>query len=185
MDLKPSFNYYKQWGVKKKGGQGHKPVIPLRFSKSGEPDIERWYATHFVDSKQIAKLKEAAKELPENIEDGRRFYSWQFLRLLDAPHYNGYCWGSKGPWLLQLRQRGNDGAGSVPEFFVALPPEKRTSYIVNSHLAKLDDFITTARHEMGQMDKERGQSVKVKRPSVKNRLQGLFRLVERPPVNGA
>ncbi len=70
MDLKPSFNYYKQWGVKKKGGQGHKPVIPLRFSKSGEPDIERWYATHFVDSKQIAKLKEAAKELPENIEDG-------------------------------------------------------------------------------------------------------------------
>ncbi len=54
---------------------------------------------------------------------------------------------------------------------MSIPPEKRTSYIVNSHLAKLDDFITTARHEMGQMDKERGQSVKVKRPSVKNRLQ--------------
>lgn len=70
MDLKPSFTYYKQWGVKKKGGQGRKPVIPLRFSKSGEPDIERWYATHFVDSKQIAKLNEAAKELPENVEDG-------------------------------------------------------------------------------------------------------------------
>ena len=27
--LKPSFCYYKQWGVKKKNGQGHKPVIPL------------------------------------------------------------------------------------------------------------------------------------------------------------
>lgn len=32
--LKPSFCYYKQWGVKKKNGQGHKPVIPLRFSKA-------------------------------------------------------------------------------------------------------------------------------------------------------
>lgn len=59
--LKPSFCYYKQWGVKKKNGQGHKPVIPLRFSKSGDPAIERWYATHFVDSKRIGQLK-AGKE---------------------------------------------------------------------------------------------------------------------------
>ena len=29
--LKPSFCYYKRWGVKKK--QGHKPVIPLRDSR--------------------------------------------------------------------------------------------------------------------------------------------------------
>ena len=56
-DLKPSFCYYKRWGVKKKGGQGKKPVIPLRFSKSGDPEIEKWYATHFVDTKQIAALK--------------------------------------------------------------------------------------------------------------------------------
>ena len=55
--LKPSFCYYKQWGVKKLSGQGHKPVIPLRFSKSGNLEIERWYATHFVDSKRIAQLK--------------------------------------------------------------------------------------------------------------------------------
>lgn len=54
--LKPSFCYYKQWGVKKKTGQGHKPVIPLRFSKSRAPEIERWYATHFVDIKQTALL---------------------------------------------------------------------------------------------------------------------------------
>lgn len=38
--LKSSFCYYKQWGVKKKNGQGHKPVVPLRFSKSGNPEIE-------------------------------------------------------------------------------------------------------------------------------------------------
>ena len=42
---------------KKKDGQGHKPVIPLRFSKSGEAEIERWYATHFVDKKKISLLK--------------------------------------------------------------------------------------------------------------------------------
>ena len=55
--LKPSFCYYKRWGVKKKTGQGHKPVIPLRFSKSGNPEVEKWYATHFIDSKRIAELK--------------------------------------------------------------------------------------------------------------------------------
>ena len=57
-NLRPSFCYYKGWGVKKKGGQGKKPVIPLRFSKSGDPEIEKWYATHFVDTKRIAALKE-------------------------------------------------------------------------------------------------------------------------------
>lgn len=59
-ELKPSFCYYKQWAVKKKNGQGHKPVIPLRFSKSGDPEIEKWYATHFVDVNRTAALKEAA-----------------------------------------------------------------------------------------------------------------------------
>lgn len=56
-ELKPSFCYYKQWGVNKKNGQGHKPVLPLRFSKSGNPEIEKSYATHFVDLKRTAQLK--------------------------------------------------------------------------------------------------------------------------------
>lgn len=55
--LKPSFCYYKQWGVKKKNGQGHKPVGPLRFSKSGNAEIEKNYATHYVDSRRIAEIK--------------------------------------------------------------------------------------------------------------------------------
>ena len=46
-NLKPSFCYYKRWGVKKR--HGRKPVIPLRFSKSGNPEIEKAYATHYVD----------------------------------------------------------------------------------------------------------------------------------------
>lgn len=57
--LKPSFTCYKQWGLKKKNGQGHRPVVLLRFSKSGDPDIERRYATHFVDSKRVIQLKES------------------------------------------------------------------------------------------------------------------------------
>lgn len=55
---KPSFCYYKQWGVKKKGGQGHKPVVPIRFSKSGNESIEKSYSTHFVDEERIKQLKQ-------------------------------------------------------------------------------------------------------------------------------
>ena len=59
-NLKPSFCFYKQWAVEKTGGQGKQSVIPLRFSKSGRDDIERQYATHFVDSARIVQLKEAS-----------------------------------------------------------------------------------------------------------------------------
>ena len=65
--LKPSFCYYKRWGVKKKNGQGHKPVIPLRFSKSGNEYVERTYATHFVNSYRIQQLKEE-KQKPNEAE---------------------------------------------------------------------------------------------------------------------
>ena len=67
--LKPSFCYYKQWAVKKKGGQGHRPVIPLRFSKYGKEDIEKQYATHFVDSKRIAELKSQRQEASAPAEE--------------------------------------------------------------------------------------------------------------------
>lgn len=55
-DLKPSWCCYKQWGVKKTFGH-KRPVVKLRFCKSGNPDIERAYATHYVDSKRTAALK--------------------------------------------------------------------------------------------------------------------------------
>ena len=71
-NLKPSFCYYKRWGVKKK--HGHKPVIPLRFSKSGNPEIEKAYATHYVDLGRTEQLKKekmgkAAVTDPERIPD--------------------------------------------------------------------------------------------------------------------
>ena len=54
-NLRPSFCCYKRWGVKKK--QGHKAVIPLRFSKSGNLEIEKAYATHYVDLGRAEQLK--------------------------------------------------------------------------------------------------------------------------------
>lgn len=38
---KPSFTFYGAWGGKKRA---------LRFSKSGKSELERQYATHFVDT---------------------------------------------------------------------------------------------------------------------------------------
>ena len=69
--LKPSVAVYKQWAVKQKTGQGRKPVIQLRFSKSGDAEIEKAYATHYVDGKRIAELKsitQAAIENPVTVE---------------------------------------------------------------------------------------------------------------------
>lgn len=74
-DLKPSFCYYKRWGVKKK--HGHQAVILLRFSKSGNPEIERAYATHYVDLGRVEQLKKEGQEksdaFRETVEnDGER-----------------------------------------------------------------------------------------------------------------
>lgn len=65
-NLKPSVTVYKQWAVKKKNGQGHTPVIRLRFSKSGDPEIEKAYATHFVDAKRVSELKALANVVPDD-----------------------------------------------------------------------------------------------------------------------
>lgn len=54
-ELKPSETVYKQWGKKRR-------VIKLRFSKSGDPGVERGYSTHYVDSKRIAELKEEHRQ---------------------------------------------------------------------------------------------------------------------------
>lgn len=48
--LKPSVSVYRQWGTKGK-------KVPLRFSKSGNPNIETWYATHFIDQQRMAAIK--------------------------------------------------------------------------------------------------------------------------------
>lgn len=62
--LKPSFTFYKRWGMKKKkpNGQGKPPVIPLRFSKRNEPNVEKWYATHFIDPIRVREIAEAKRD---------------------------------------------------------------------------------------------------------------------------
>ena len=66
--LSPSPTVYKQWGLKTKG---HRPVVRLRFSKSGNPDIEAAYATHYLDKTRIDELKAVSKESisPEPTEE--------------------------------------------------------------------------------------------------------------------
>ena len=55
--LKSSWTGYKSWGKGKK--------IFLRFSKSGEENIEKWYATHFVKRKEniVSNNKQWTKKL--------------------------------------------------------------------------------------------------------------------------
>ncbi|TFE24719.1 hypothetical protein [Cohnella luojiensis] len=48
MDLKESYTVYLKWG---KG-----PKCQLRFSKSGDTDVERNYSTHFIVKKPKAPL---------------------------------------------------------------------------------------------------------------------------------
>jgi len=49
-NLKPSWSDYRKWG---KGNR-----IKLRFSKSGDEQIERMYATHYVSQQKVADAQE-------------------------------------------------------------------------------------------------------------------------------
>ena len=50
--LKASWTFYKQWGLK---SLPH--TKKLRFSKSGGEDIEKAYATHYIDPGRISEMK--------------------------------------------------------------------------------------------------------------------------------
>lgn len=53
LDLQPSLSDYRQWGAK-----SHK----LRFSKSGDPNIEKHYATHYVVKKTDHRIEAESAE---------------------------------------------------------------------------------------------------------------------------
>lgn len=69
-------------------------------------------------------------------------------------------------------------AKTVPMY---VPPDRRLYCTASSHSTKLDDFITAAREEM--LEKERGQSPKAKRPSVRKKLQDAPD-APKPPARG-
>ena len=52
-NLKPSWTFYHGWAKAKD--------IKLRFSKSGNPEIEKSYATHFVDLQRVGELRDKTK----------------------------------------------------------------------------------------------------------------------------
>lgn len=57
-DLKPSLKFYRQGGRK-----GKKSAVRLRFSKSGNENIERSYATHYISEKWMDKRKKLTGKL--------------------------------------------------------------------------------------------------------------------------
>lgn len=57
--LKPSWTSYKSWGKGRK--------IELRFSKTGEENIERLYATHFVKIQKKERVTNACSETAGNV----------------------------------------------------------------------------------------------------------------------
>ena len=58
MNFEPSLTVYNKYG------KGSKQK--LRFSKSGDFNIEKAYSTHFLNKYQIEKLKENKKILDDN-----------------------------------------------------------------------------------------------------------------------
>ena len=59
-DLKPSWTFYGRWGKKRKDSTGK--TIKLRFSKSGDENIEKQYATHYVGERKVTEAKERKKQ---------------------------------------------------------------------------------------------------------------------------
>jgi hypothetical protein len=55
--LKPSWTCYHQWGKNKDRR--------LRFSKSKDEKIEKHYATHFIDTDMVKRLKNMSESQPE------------------------------------------------------------------------------------------------------------------------
>jgi len=54
-NLTESWTSYKSWGKGKK--------VCLQFSRSGEDNIEKTYATHFIKPKQLSKKQEEAEQI--------------------------------------------------------------------------------------------------------------------------
>jgi hypothetical protein len=55
-DLKASWAFYKKWKTNKEGNSG--TTVKLRFSKSGDENIEKQYATHYVSQQTVPEAKE-------------------------------------------------------------------------------------------------------------------------------
>lgn len=54
--LKHSWTFYKRWGKNKKANT--RSATKLRFSKSGDENIEKQYATHYIGQIKLSEAKE-------------------------------------------------------------------------------------------------------------------------------
>jgi len=67
-NLKASWTFYNQWKSGKSKGNSAKSQ-KLRFSKSGNENIENQYATHYVGQLKVAEAKQKKEQMtkPETI----------------------------------------------------------------------------------------------------------------------
>ena len=65
-NLKPSWTLYRKWGKRQRDVDGN--TVKLRFSKSGDEKVERWYATHYITLRTVdeAKAKRETKKAAEH-----------------------------------------------------------------------------------------------------------------------
>ncbi len=59
--LKPSFTFYRKYGKGKLRDPSGKQ-IPLRFTLHGNPEFEKWYATHYVGTFRSSRKPEDASD---------------------------------------------------------------------------------------------------------------------------
>jgi len=66
-NLKASWTFYNQWksGKSKSKGNSATKARKLRFSKSGNENIENQYATHYIGQLKVAKAKERKEQKVE------------------------------------------------------------------------------------------------------------------------
>ena len=71
-DLKPSWTFYKKWRGGKSKGKTTTKSAKLRFSKSGNENIENQYSTHYISRRKVEeakKLRNSSPPLADGISD--------------------------------------------------------------------------------------------------------------------
>jgi len=71
-NLKVSWTFYNQWKNGKSKGKATNKARKLRFSKSGNENIENQYATHYIRQLKVAEAKERKEQKAEIKADSQQ-----------------------------------------------------------------------------------------------------------------
>ena len=144
--LKPSFTFYKQWGAKR--------TIPLRFSKSGNENIEKAYATHFVGMPGKAKEVEAARKEAAAKKAGSRAESVPAKAETKQVTPQKQPGGAAAPTATASEEKPRPAAATKPQAGAGSPPTKKPSGVAKTQPGK----------KPGGGGKQAGRNPDAKRP---------------------